>query len=73
MTRPITQQLPNEATTFEIKMKNKKHIYKIPENLIWVDRKLVRIFYTDEENFEPSKIQFFDERGNIIFEDKTWL
>ena len=73
MTRPITQQLPNEATTFEIKMKNKKYIYKIPENLIWVDRKLVRIFYTDEENFEPSKIQFFDERGNIIFEDKTWL
>ena len=73
MTRPITQQIPNEATTFEIQMKNKKHIYKIPEDLIWVDRKLVRIFYTDEYNFEPSKIQFFDERGKIIFEDRTWF
>ena len=31
-----------------------EYIYKIPENLIWVDRKLVRIFYNDEEKWSAN-------------------
>ena len=73
MTRSITQQIQNDANTYEIKMNNTKYIYNIPKDLLWINRKLVRIFYNDEENFEPIKIQFFDERGSILSEDRKWI
>ena len=65
--RSITQQIQNDATTYEIKMNNMKYIYDIPKDLLWIDRKLVRIFYNDEKNFEPSKIKVFDKRGIFDF------
>ena len=73
MTEPLTIKLRDDSTSFEIKIKNVKYSYKIPEYLILVNRKMVRIFYSDDENFEPSKIQIFDERGNLIYEDRKYM
>ena len=72
MMRSIIQEIPDNATNFEMKVNNIKYIYGIHEDLVWINKKLVRIFYIDEEKFKPFQLHIFNEQGEVIFEDISW-
>ena len=73
MTTPHTFKILDDSTSFMISYKNREVSCKVPENLIKVNKKIVKIFFTDPLNidlvhFGVIKIHLCDEFGNILFE-----
>ena len=73
MTTTHTFKIRDDSTSFMISYKNREVYCKVPENFIKVNKKIVKIFFTDPLNidlvhFGVIKIHLCDKFGNILFE-----